>query len=82
MLSAMQMGFSITRVQEDGSDNTFAYILRVPFEDQLVLKKVSLLLTSRFSRLRGLDQIGVKLIFCYLSLSVHYRGPFRVLFGS
>ncbi|ROL45590.1 hypothetical protein DPX16_17706 [Anabarilius grahami] len=39
VLSAMQMGFSITRVQEDGSDNTFAYILRVPFEDQLVVKQ-------------------------------------------
>ncbi|KAK9972160.1 hypothetical protein ABG768_025486 [Culter alburnus] len=39
VLTAMQMGFSITRVQEDGSDITFAYILRVPFEDQFVVKQ-------------------------------------------
>ncbi|XP_067257846.1 zona pellucida protein AX 4 [Chanodichthys erythropterus] len=39
VLTAMQMGFSIIRVQEEGSDITFAYILRVPFEDQFVVKQ-------------------------------------------
>lgn len=43
--TAMQMGYSITRVPEDG-DNTFAYILRVPFEDPFVVKQVSLLLLT------------------------------------
>ncbi|XP_073692754.1 zona pellucida protein AX 4 [Garra rufa] len=37
VLTAAQMGYSITRVSEE--NNTFAYILRVPFEDQFVVKQ-------------------------------------------
>lgn len=36
--TAAQMGYSITRVSE-GKD-TFAYIIRVPFDDQFVVKQV------------------------------------------
>ncbi|XP_050969724.1 zona pellucida protein AX 4 isoform X2 [Labeo rohita] len=37
VLTAAQMGYSITRVSEE--NNTFAYIIRVPFEDQFVVKQ-------------------------------------------
>lgn len=37
-LTAAQMGYSITRVSE--GENTFAYMIRVPFDDQLVVKQV------------------------------------------
>ncbi|KAL1271680.1 hypothetical protein QQF64_030696 [Cirrhinus molitorella] len=37
VLTAAQMGYSITRVSE--GNNTFAYIIRVPFEDQFVVKQ-------------------------------------------
>uniref|UniRef100_A0A672JWJ7 Uncharacterized LOC107597052 n=1 Tax=Sinocyclocheilus grahami TaxID=75366 RepID=A0A672JWJ7_SINGR len=37
VLTAAQMGYSITRVSE--GKNTFAYIIRVPFDDQFVVKQ-------------------------------------------
>lgn len=38
VLTAAQMGYSITRVSE--GENTFAYMIRVPFDDQFVVKQV------------------------------------------
>lgn len=46
--AAMQMGCSITRVPQE--NNTFAYILTVPFDAQFVVKQVSLLSFTAFSR--------------------------------
>ncbi|NP_001191108.1 zona pellucida protein AX 4 precursor [Danio rerio] len=37
VLTAIQMGYSVTRVSE--TNLTFAYIIRVPFQDQFVVKK-------------------------------------------
>lgn len=45
--TAMQMGLSITRVPQD--NNTFAYIIGVPFDAQFVVKRVSLLSLTAFS---------------------------------
>lgn len=38
VLTAVQMGYSITRIPQE--NNTFAYILRVPFDDPVVEKLV------------------------------------------
>lgn len=45
--TAMQMGCSITRVPQD--NNTFAYIVGVPFDAEFVVKQVSLRSLTAFS---------------------------------
>lgn len=45
-LTAAQMGYSITRVSE--GENTFAYMIRVPFDDQLVVKQVRFVFQGPF----------------------------------
>lgn len=50
VLTAMQMGYSIARIPQD--NNTFAYILRVPFDDSVVKKLVRLFLLIKSPWLR------------------------------